>query len=124
MPTPDAFRALAERRGGGYAPRARSYSLDELTSWESLEALAENDFQPGVEERIPFVGLATAALRRAGARIALMAGSGSSVFGVFDGEDERDAAAELIRGLRMKVWAAETMDAEPVARVDPDGASG
>ncbi|MBB4638594.1 4-(cytidine 5'-diphospho)-2-C-methyl-D-erythritol kinase [Longimicrobium terrae] len=124
MPTPEAFRAIAERRGGGYTPRARALPADGLSSWEAVAAVAENDFQPVVEERIPFVGLAVAAMRRSGARIAMMAGSGSSVFGVFDSEDERDDAGERIRGLRMKTWAAQTMEAEPVARVDPGAASG
>lgn len=124
MPTPEAFRALAERRGGGYAPRSRTLAAHDLSSWDALEVLAENDFQPVVEERIPFVGLAVAAMRRCGARIAMMAGSGSAVFGVFDSEDGRDDAAERVRGLRMKTWAAWTMESEPVARVDPGGASG
>jgi 4-diphosphocytidyl-2-C-methyl-D-erythritol kinase len=120
MPTPDAFRVIAERRGGGYTPRARALSLDRLDSWDAVAETAENDFQPVVEERIPFVGLAAAAMRTSGARIALMAGSGSSVFGVFDSADERDDAAERIRGLRMKVWAASTAQAEPVAEVDAE----
>lgn len=124
MPTPEAFRAIAERRGGGYTPRSRALPAEGLSSWEAVANVAENDFQPVVEERIPFVGLAVAAMRSSGARIAMMAGSGSSVFGVFDSEDERDHAGERIRGLRMKTWAARTMEAEPVARVDPDAASG
>jgi 4-diphosphocytidyl-2-C-methyl-D-erythritol kinase len=117
MPTAEAFRAIAERRDGGYAPDARSLSLDQLSSWESVAALAENDFQAVVAERIPFIGLAISALRQGGARIAMMAGSGSSVFGVFDDTDARDQALERMRGLRMRAWAADTLDAEPAVRV-------
>jgi 4-diphosphocytidyl-2-C-methyl-D-erythritol kinase len=117
MPTPEAFRRIAERRGGGYAPDARSLALDELRDWEGVAARAENDFEAVVAEEIPFIGLAKSALRQGGARIAMMAGSGSSVFGVFDDADARDGTLERMRGLRMKCWAAETLDAEPPVRV-------
>jgi 4-diphosphocytidyl-2-C-methyl-D-erythritol kinase len=118
MPTAEAFRRIAERRGGGYAPDARSLALDRLGDWDAVAALAENDFEEVVAEEIPFIHLATSALRQGGARIAMMAGSGSSVFGVFESDDARDATLERMRGLRMRAWAAQTLDAEPAVRVD------
>ncbi|HEU0300570.1 MAG TPA: 4-(cytidine 5'-diphospho)-2-C-methyl-D-erythritol kinase [Longimicrobium sp.] len=118
MPTAEAFRRLAARRGGGYAPESRSIPLDRLSSWDAVAPLAENDFEEVVAEEIPFIHLATSALRQGGARIAMMAGSGSSVFGVFDGDEARDATLERMRGLRMRAWAAETLDAEPPVRVE------
>lgn len=116
MPTPEAFRRVAERRGGGYAPDARALDLDQLRDWDSVAALAENDFQAVVAEEIPFIDLATSALRQGGARIAMMAGSGSSVFGVFDDADARDRTLDRMRGLRMKAWSADTLDAQPLVR--------
>ncbi len=113
MPTAEAFRRIAARRGGGYAPDARSLPLDALREWDAVEALAENDFEAVVAEEIPFIGLAKSALRQGGAGIAMMAGSGSSVFGVFDSVDARDQTLERMRGLRMRVWAAETVDSVP-----------
>lgn len=118
MPTAEAFRRIAARRGGGYAPDARALGIDALRDWDSVAALAENDFEVVVAEEIPFIHLATAALRQGGARIAMMAGSGSSVFGVFDSEDARDGTLERMRGLRMRAWAAQTLDAEPAVRVE------
>jgi 4-diphosphocytidyl-2-C-methyl-D-erythritol kinase len=117
MPTAEAFRRIAERRGGGYAPDARSLALDQLGGWEAVEALAENDFEAVVAAEIPFIVLAKSALRQGGARIAMMAGSGSSVFGVFDSVDARDGTLERMRGLRMRAWAAETLDAVPPVRM-------
>jgi 4-diphosphocytidyl-2-C-methyl-D-erythritol kinase len=117
MPTAEAFRRIAERRGGGYAPDARSLAPDGLRDWDSVAALAENDFEAVVAEEIPFIPLAASALRQGGARIAMMAGSGSSVFGVFDDEDARDRTLERMRGLRMRAWAAATLDAEPPVRM-------
>jgi 4-diphosphocytidyl-2-C-methyl-D-erythritol kinase len=116
MPTAEAFRRIAERRGGGYAPDARALPIDRLRDWDSVATLAENDFQDVVAEEIPFIHLATSALRQGGARIAMMAGSGSSVFGVFDSDDARDQTLERMRGLRMRAWAAQTLEAEPPVR--------
>jgi 4-diphosphocytidyl-2-C-methyl-D-erythritol kinase len=116
MPTAEAFRRIAERRGGGYAPDTRSLPLDAFRDWDSVAALAENDFEPVVAEEIPFIPLAVSALRQGGARIAMMAGSGSSVFGVFASDEARDTTLERMRGLRMRAWAAETLQAEPPVR--------
>jgi 4-diphosphocytidyl-2-C-methyl-D-erythritol kinase len=117
MPTADAFRRIAERRGGGYAPRARSIPADALRDWDSVAALAENDFENVVMEEIPILCDALDAMRTAGAMVARMAGSGSSVFGVFADEAARDAAAEHVGALGMRCWAATTLDAEPAVRV-------
>lgn len=58
--------------------------------WETLSAVATNDFQPVIAARFPVVDSHCAALRAAGARFALMSGSGSAVFGIFG--DEPDVA--------------------------------
>ena len=124
MATPDAFRRLAERRGGGYQPRSRSIPVERLADWAAVAALAENDFQPVVAEQIPQIAEAVDALRDSGASVALMAGSGSSVFGVFDGAAARDGAMERLRSLGLTTWAAETLEDEPACRVDRIGEGG
>jgi 4-diphosphocytidyl-2-C-methyl-D-erythritol kinase len=115
MATPDAFRRVAEQRGGGYRPRSRSIPIEQLTDWATVAALAENDFQPVVAKQIPLIAEALDALRQSGATVALMAGSGSSVFGVFEAAAERDGAMERLRGMGMRVWAAETLEEGPDA---------
>ena len=119
MPTADAFRRLAERREGGYEPESRSIRLDALKDWDQVAALAGNDFEEVVMEKIPVLRDALGAMRAAGATVARMAGSGSSVFGVFADDAARDAAAERVRALGMRCWAAWTLDREPSVRVDP-----
>jgi 4-diphosphocytidyl-2-C-methyl-D-erythritol kinase len=59
-------------------------SLADLASWNSLAPLAANDFEPLVSRRHPEISRTISALRASGASIALMSGSGSTVFGVFD----------------------------------------
>jgi 4-diphosphocytidyl-2-C-methyl-D-erythritol kinase len=118
VPTPEAFAAVAERRGPAPPPRAFALDAAELADWGAVERLATNDFGEVVAERIPVLRDALAAMRDAGARIALLAGSGGSVFGIFDADDARDAARERVEALGLACWAAHTLTAPP--RVDPD----
>ncbi|HEX2203650.1 MAG TPA: 4-(cytidine 5'-diphospho)-2-C-methyl-D-erythritol kinase, partial [Longimicrobium sp.] len=118
MPTGDAFRRVAELRGGGYAPRAALLRPDALASWEGVAAFAANDFEPVAVERIPAVAGAVAAIRGAGAGIALLAGSGASVFGVFGDEAARDAALEQVEALGLRTWRAVTRTEEASITVE------
>jgi 4-diphosphocytidyl-2-C-methyl-D-erythritol kinase len=115
MPTADAFRDVAALRGGAYAPEAALIDPAALASWEGIEGLARNDFEPVVLSRIPVLEAGLATLRGAGARIALLAGSGSSIFGVFDSAEARDAASARVDALGMRSWRAETCCAPPEA---------
>lgn len=56
-----------------------------------------NDFEVVIFEIEPEIERAKVALLDAGARGALLAGSGSSVFGIFDGEAARDRALSNLR---------------------------
>ncbi|MGI8498906.1 MAG: 4-(cytidine 5'-diphospho)-2-C-methyl-D-erythritol kinase [Gemmatimonadaceae bacterium] len=72
-----------ERSANGPSPRP-PMSAEALGSWDAIAALATNDFGPVVGRRHPSLAQALEHLRARGARVALLAGSGSSVFGVFD----------------------------------------
>ena len=89
--TADAYAWLDEGRGSVTSQldphRLRAAARD----WESIVSVATNDFQPVVSARFPVISACLAALREAGARIAMMSGSGSALFGVFS--DEPDVAA-------------------------------
>ncbi|HLL84366.1 MAG TPA: 4-(cytidine 5'-diphospho)-2-C-methyl-D-erythritol kinase [Longimicrobium sp.] len=120
MPTPEAFAAIAARRGTAPPPRAFALDAADLADWSAVERLAMNDFGEVVAERIPVLHDALAAMRDAGARIALLAGSGGSVFGIFDTVDARDAARERVEALGLACWAAHTLTALPRAEpLDP-----
>jgi 4-diphosphocytidyl-2-C-methyl-D-erythritol kinase len=69
---------------GGMAPRSVLHRIGELSSWERLESLAVNDLEPVVSARHPEIAACVVALRARNARIAMMSGSGSTVFGIFD----------------------------------------
>jgi len=108
MPTADAFREVAALRGA-YVPEAAVINPDALRSWDAVAGLARNDFEPVVLRRIPVLAEGLAAMREAGARIALLAGSGSSIFAVFDSADARDTASLNVSALGIRTWKTETV---------------
>ena len=57
-------------------------------NWDALAAVATNELQSPVAARYPVVEAYCDRLRRAGARLAMMSGSGSAVFGLFDAEPD------------------------------------
>lgn len=91
--TADAYRWLDEARAG--ASEAASTNLGrgialrvpEMTveSWDDIAAASMNHFEPVVEQRHPELGDYRRRLEARGAFLARMSGSGSTVFGLFDG---------------------------------------
>lgn len=82
--TRDAYRWLDEDAAAARPPLAAATGLDDLGSWAGVTERAGNTFEDVVAARHPGIARMTRALRTAGARIALLSGSGSTVFGVFD----------------------------------------
>lgn len=83
--TADAYRWVdAASHQGGMLPRV--ISLPDLMSWDSVARQAANSFTaPVAAHTAPQVVLrALGVLREQGARIAMMSGSGSALFGIFD----------------------------------------
>jgi 4-diphosphocytidyl-2-C-methyl-D-erythritol kinase len=83
--TAEAYGWLARARDVAETPVGReSLALDpaSLSHWETIQELAVNDFQPVVAERHPEIADLVAGLTSVGCAIAMMSGSGSTVFGV------------------------------------------
>lgn len=99
--TADAYQWLAHARDAGSTPspagRAPLKFPNGLT-WEHLQEIARNDFEPVVFQRRPDLRFIRDLMAQHGARPALLAGSGSTVFGVFEHEGAAGAAAETIAG--------------------------
>lgn len=82
--TAAAFDWIAtSRRDAGFAAAA-PMTMDDLDRWDGIARLAGNDLEPAVLERHPELTNGLKLLGNAGARIARMSGSGSTLFGVFD----------------------------------------
>jgi 4-diphosphocytidyl-2-C-methyl-D-erythritol kinase len=82
-----------------------------------------NDFEVVIFEIEPEIRRAKVALLDAGARGALLAGSGSSVFGIFDDEAARDRALDTLRAeAGWRIFSCHTLShAEYVRALDPSG---
>ena len=82
-----------------------------------------NDFEVVIFEIEPEIRRAKVALLDAGARGALLAGSGSSVFGIFDDEAARDRALVNLRAeAGWRVFSCQTVSrAEYVRALGPSG---
>ena len=99
--TADAYRELAQSRASGATRIHQDPPLDpkSLSTWPAIAAVAANDFEPLVAAREPSITGALDALRTAGASIAMMSGSGSTLFGVFS--DRAPAGLSLPPGYRL-----------------------
>jgi 4-diphosphocytidyl-2-C-methyl-D-erythritol kinase len=94
-----------------------SSSLAEQVFADSRQWPLRNDFERVIFEIEPEIGRAKKALLEAGARGALLAGSGSSVFGVFEDEAARDRGLENLRSeAGWKVFSCETISREEYVR--------
>jgi 4-diphosphocytidyl-2-C-methyl-D-erythritol kinase len=97
--TAEAYRALnspALTKVGSDIILSISRADEQFTDFHP--SLLHNDFEPVVFGLEPEIGRAKRALLEAGASHALLAGSGSSVFGVFDKWEARERAIEMLAG--------------------------
>lgn len=81
--TRDAYGWLAASRTGDL-PIESTIPEEMLSTWERAAAIAANDFEPVVGGEYPAIARALEALRKAGSQLAMLCGSGATVFGVFD----------------------------------------
>jgi 4-diphosphocytidyl-2-C-methyl-D-erythritol kinase len=81
--TVDAYRWLDADRGGDAPAAAGTGTRPAVWTWDTIAPLTANDFEPVLARRHPVVADVAEGLRRAGAFVARLTGSGSSVYGIF-----------------------------------------
>lgn len=79
--TAEAYRWVDEAGPRSLDPGGSPDLLQPVADWGALDA--GNDFEPAVESRHPVLGAIREGLAAAGARVARLSGSGSTVFGIF-----------------------------------------
>jgi len=98
MPTEEAYATLDAARGERPpATRPQFLTASDCASWDRIARIGRNDFDEPVMNRIPAARTLRDTLAHCGARLTMLSGSGSAVFGVFDGGPDRDAAAAAVR---------------------------
>ena len=90
--TKAAFGWIAESRKGAPLTAPQPMQLQDLDRWEGVARVAENDFETPVFHQHPELAGGLEALHEAGAKIARMSGSGSTLFGVFERRPNLTAA--------------------------------
>ena len=89
----EARDANAAREGGEGSPTdATVLDVAALSDWDRISPLASNDFESSVGARYPEIDRHIGALRSLGCPVAMMSGSGSTVFGVGSSAAYRFAA--------------------------------
>jgi 4-diphosphocytidyl-2C-methyl-D-erythritol kinase len=112
--TAEAYAALDRSRdGGGGAVDAPPAPLP-VSGWPDIAARAHNDFEPVVAAAHPEIRAALAALRATRPHLALLAGSGSACFALYEDDGQADrAAAALGRDERWRLYRIRTLAAWP-----------
>lgn len=103
--TPEVFAALAKRDNEALAPLPSKLDFYPLMDW--LLA-ARNDLEKVAEKIAPQIGVAKAALQKAGADVARMSGSGATCFGIFETGNLAKKAAATIRKRQPDWFVAAT----------------
>lgn len=111
--TATAFGWMAEARRDVPLRAPAPMTLDMLDRWDAVAKLADNDLELPVVLRHPEIGVCLEAVAEAGAKIARMSGSGSTVYGVFD----RRATAESLAGLPEGTRVVQTRTSTSVPAV-------
>lgn len=122
LPTGNVFATLAEKHNPPLPPLPRQRSQEAITRWL---AAARNDLEPAAASLHPPVGAVLTALRREGASVARMSGSGATCYGLFENPELRDEAAAALRSEypRWFVMQADTDGVSAPARQSPAGSS-
>jgi 4-diphosphocytidyl-2-C-methyl-D-erythritol kinase len=83
----------------GIAASAQPFelSMSALASWSGIRSLAVNDFEPVVYDWQPRLGALKNRLAESRPLAALLSGSGSALFAVYEDEEQRDAVAAELR---------------------------
>jgi 4-diphosphocytidyl-2-C-methyl-D-erythritol kinase len=117
-----AYERLSQSRQG---VRPLSEALCAVASqavlaWEDVLPLMENDFEPALNRAYPALGKIKRALLDEGAEVALLSGSGSTVFGIFRDEGPAlRAQASLSQTVGFRAYAVRTCTGPSFYRKDP-----
>jgi 4-diphosphocytidyl-2-C-methyl-D-erythritol kinase len=122
MPTSEVFARFAELRLAD-PQRVSAFVADPygLSSWPVISNLARNDLESAVMVDHPDIQRAKDILLQSGASLALLSGSGASVFGIFNDPEGLEVANRGLREIGFSTWVSNTLKRWPEAHsgIDP-----
>lgn len=100
------FDDMCPVEAGSFAERSRRWraASANIEDLETLSSLLTNDLEPPALSLCPEIAMVKQELLDAGARGALMSGSGASVFGLFAGKNEAETAAAGLHAHWPRIW--------------------
>ncbi len=112
MKTPEAYRMLDERYGDFGERRGASACREAMGSFDlaKIGSEASNIFESVVIPAHPEIAEIKEKMLLSGAIFAMMSGSGSAVFGVFDTKEKAEAARLSLEGIATFAVVAEPMN--------------
>lgn len=110
--SPSSTRGARTQPAAARRPPVGTWPLGPLPSSE-----ISNDLQGPVALRRPEIARLVAALKRRGAFLAAMSGSGSAVFGLFERQAEARAAVRCLGGRRGRLILTRTLGRSPYSRL-------
>jgi 4-diphosphocytidyl-2-C-methyl-D-erythritol kinase len=120
-----AYHELSTTRRGIPSLSRQHMEIDSSpeVNWPALIALAENDFEAVIFAKYPLLQEIKQALLAKGAEVALLSGSGATIFGVFRNEaDARVAHDHFGENPRLKTFLVPTCSGPLIVRKDLAGA--
>ncbi len=109
--TADAYRWVDDARQNAGRRGAVALDLDALASWGDIGRMAGNDFESPVFARHPEVRQAFEAVAATRPLVCRMTGSGSTIFGIYRSQRDRDDAAMMLGRKHGTVIVAATLAA-------------
>jgi 4-diphosphocytidyl-2-C-methyl-D-erythritol kinase len=106
--TPDAYRWVDDAREHAGPRGALALDLEALSGWGNIARMAGNDFESSVFGHEPAIRAGFEALARTKPLVCRMSGSGSTLFGVYRSERDRDDARMMLGKKHGEVIATET----------------
>jgi 4-diphosphocytidyl-2-C-methyl-D-erythritol kinase len=116
-----AYQELARTRTDVRPLSAAHTALDQrqLTSWSEVAATGENDFEAPVFTRYPILREIKQTLHVQGADLALLSGSGATVFGLFHNESAaRHAQSQFEHDKQLNVFVVSTRSGPLISSLD------
>ncbi|MEX2526387.1 MAG: 4-(cytidine 5'-diphospho)-2-C-methyl-D-erythritol kinase [Gemmatimonadota bacterium] len=119
--TPKAFQALTLQREGVNPTGATLLERSFPGGWDGVARRAVNDLEPPVLQGNPELAPILEALRRTQPRLALLAGSGSSLFGIYRSDTQAGEVAQSMEERFPEVrWVlTRTLDRPPEIQEAP-----
>ncbi len=106
--TPAAYHMLDTAYAGHLPAQPERWETLHVQSWETMQCAMFNIFESVILPMHKEASACKAILSVAGARVAMMSGSGPAVFGIFDGEDSACAAVAALQAAGAKAFLCKT----------------